>query len=77
MYINYCVFASDQRPIVPVDRSLGMFQFVPLDLSTLIDGLVLAIVLGFLRFGNSIIDLLLSYRSSPVDTVEKSLIDQD
>jgi hypothetical protein len=54
-----------------------MFQFVPLDLSTLIDGLVLAIVLGFLRFGNSIIDLLLSYRSSPVDTVEKSLIDQD
>jgi hypothetical protein len=52
-----------------------MALFQALDFSTVIGGVVVALVLGFLRFGDGVIDLLVSYRSSPVDAVEQSMID--
>ncbi len=54
-----------------------MLPFQALDFSTVTGGIVVVLVLGFLRFGDGMIDLLASYRSSPVDTVEQSIVDGD
>lgn len=54
-----------------------MLDILTLDFSTIVGSIVLVLVLGFLRFGDSVVDLLLSYRSSPVETVERSLLDGD
>lgn len=53
-----------------------MFEFLTLSDSTITGGVIVVFVLAFLRFGNRLVDIMLSYRSSPVDAVNKSIADQ-
>lgn len=54
-----------------------MFEFLALDGSIIWGAALIAMVLAFLRFGNALVDHLLLYRSSAVETVENSFPDQD
>lgn len=50
-----------------------MFDFMVMSNSTIIGGLIILLVLLFLRFGDTVVDHLLAYQSSPVQAVENSM----
>jgi len=54
-----------------------MFEFLAIDESTVIGGVLAVMVLGFLRFGNRIVEYLLSRQSSPIEEVEATIPDQN
>lgn len=56
---------------------MTMLEFLALD-DPIIAGIFLILLIFVpLRFNDTIIDFLLSYRSSPVEMIEKSIPDQD
>ena len=54
-----------------------MFEFSALDSSTIAGGALVVFVLAVLRFGDQLVDRLLSYRSSPVEAIERTIPEQD
>lgn len=54
-----------------------MFEFLAFDTSTIVGALIIILVLTFLRFGNMLVDILLSHTSSPVEAIEKSIPEQE
>ena len=54
-----------------------MFELVAFDEVTIVGSVIVFLALGFLRFGNQFVNLLVSFRSSPVETVERSMIEQE
>ena len=65
------------KSIPPSDRRVTMFEFLAIDESTVIGGVLAVMVLGFLRFGNRIVEYLLSRQSSPIEEVEATIPDQN
>lgn len=58
-------------------QDIAMFEFLVLDTSTIVGGALIVLVLAFFRFGQGLVDLLVSFRSSPVEAVEKTMREQD
>lgn len=56
---------------------MSMLELLALEESTITGGVLVIVVLGFLRFGNRIVGYLLSRQSSPVEEVETTIPDQD
>ena len=54
-----------------------MFEFGTLSDSMIVGAFIVLLVLVFLRFGDALVDLLVSYRSSPVEVIENSMPDQE
>lgn len=54
-----------------------MFEFFVLDESTLIGGALILLVLAFFRFGHGLVNLMMAFTSSPVETVERSITKQE
>ena len=52
-----------------------MFEFVAFDQSTIIGSVIVILALGFLRFGDTLVDYVFSYRSSPVEAVEDTFVE--
>lgn len=52
-----------------------MFEFVAFDETTIIGSVVVILALALLRFGDTLVDYVFSYRSSPVEAVEDTFVD--
>lgn len=50
-----------------------MIEVQAVDATMIIGAVIVVLALAFLRFGDQVVDLMFSYRDSPVEHVEESL----